>query len=549
MMGYKIRHFSPLPNLSLEELVPKANFYRRLDAMLDLSFVRDLVEDCYACSGRPSVDPVVFFRLQLVMFFEDVRSEQRLMEVAADRLSVRWFLGYDLDEPLPDHSSLTRIRERYGLEIFRRFFERIVEECFEAGLVWGEELYFDSTKVEANADVDSLRSRSIAQNHLKELFEEAGGQGIEDVATPQPNPDVWAADTLPRAGEENLKENNARSEDWISRDGGQERAFSSGPRERTADRLVSTTDPDATPMRLGSEGGTKLGYQAHYVVDGGKARVILNVLVTPSEVSENRPMLDLLWHSCFRWRLWPHHVSGDAKYGTAENVRAIESADIRAYVALHESGGKGKAFFGKGAFVYDPKRDLYLCPAGEELRRAGKSGKGIKYRADTSACRGCPLKERCTPGEGARNINRYPNEEYVERVRAYRGTEPYEKALRKRGVWVEPLFGEAKEWHGMDRFRLRTLKKVNSEALMVAAGQNVKRLLVWRGRGPRSVAQEMALRLPEPLPFCFGHRVRRRHRSVSRRVKRSFSTSWKVYDTSCFVPLYSLLRIMDTDGR
>src|SRR3712207_9057320 len=95
----------------------------------------------YARGGRPSVDPVVFFRLQLVMFIEDIRSERQLMEVAADRLSIHWFLGYDLHEPLPDHSSLTRIRERYGLEIFRCFFERIVEECFEAGLVWGKELF------------------------------------------------------------------------------------------------------------------------------------------------------------------------------------------------------------------------------------------------------------------------------------------------------------------------------------------------------------------------------------------------------------------------
>jgi transposase len=161
MMGTKIRHFSPLANLSLDELVPKDNFYRRLEERLDLSFVRELVRDCYACSGRPSVDPVVFFRLQLVKFFENIRPERRLMEVAADRLSIRWFLGYDLDEPLPERSSLTRIRERYGLEICRRFFQRIVEECFEAGLVWGEELYFDSTKVEANADVDSLRSRAL----------------------------------------------------------------------------------------------------------------------------------------------------------------------------------------------------------------------------------------------------------------------------------------------------------------------------------------------------------------------------------------------------
>jgi transposase len=167
MMGTKTRRFAPLPDLSLEELVPYDNFYRRLEATLELSFVRDLVRDCYASSGRPSVDPVVFFRLQLVMFFEDIRSERQLMEVAADRLGVRWFPGYDLDEPLPDHSSLTRIRERYGLQTFRRFFERVVELCVEAGLVWGEELYFDATKIEANASLDSMRSRSLMEYGLE----------------------------------------------------------------------------------------------------------------------------------------------------------------------------------------------------------------------------------------------------------------------------------------------------------------------------------------------------------------------------------------------
>src|SRR2546423_5023605 len=145
MMATKKRNFSPLEDISLEELVPQDNFYRRLERTLDLSFVRELVKECYAVSlGRPSVDPVVFFKLQLVLFFENLRSERQLMKVVADRLSIRWYLGYDLNEPLPDHSSLTKIRERYGLEVFRRFFERIVEECFEAGLVWGEELFFDS---------------------------------------------------------------------------------------------------------------------------------------------------------------------------------------------------------------------------------------------------------------------------------------------------------------------------------------------------------------------------------------------------------------------
>jgi transposase len=136
MMGTKIRSFAPLPHdLSLEDLVPEEHLYRRLEATLDLSFVRELVAPLYAKGGRPSVDPVVFFKLQLVMFFEDLRSERLLMRVVSDRLSVRWYLGYDLQEPLPDHSSLTRIRDRLGLEVFRRFFEKIVQECFDAGLV------------------------------------------------------------------------------------------------------------------------------------------------------------------------------------------------------------------------------------------------------------------------------------------------------------------------------------------------------------------------------------------------------------------------------
>ncbi len=147
MIGSKEQNFAPLTNLSLEELVPADHFYRHLERTLDLSFVRQFVQETYTSKGRPSVDPVVFFKLHLVMFFEGIRSERQLMRHVADRLSIRWFLGYDLGEPLPDHSSLTRIRERYGVELFRRFFEDIVDQCQQAGLVWGRELYIDATKV------------------------------------------------------------------------------------------------------------------------------------------------------------------------------------------------------------------------------------------------------------------------------------------------------------------------------------------------------------------------------------------------------------------
>jgi transposase len=543
MMGTKDRNFSPITDISLDELVPQDNFYRRLERTLDLSFVREFVKERYAASlGRPSVDPVVFFKLQLVLFFENLRSERQLMKVVADRLSIRWYLGYDLNEPLPDHSSLTKIRERYGLEIFRGFFERIVELCVEAGLVRGEELFFDSTKVRANADIDSLASRLLVERHLNGLFEESS---IPEESMTEPSA-ATDLDTLPTSEDERLSTANGAKSDWISRAGKQDRSFSSGPRKRTSDLRVSRTDPDATPMFTG-EGEAKLGYQTHYVVDGGKARIILAALVTPSEVTENRPMLDLLWRSAFRWRLWPHHVSGDAKYGTAENVAAIEQANIRAFVALHRSGGKPN-IFSREDFTYDPKEDVYLCPAGELLRPLGKKkengeedheGKVTTYRAKASYCKTCELRARCTSNKLGRSLRRGPFEEYLDRVRSYAGTHSYQKALSKRKVWIEPLFAEAKDWHGLRRFRLRRLEKVNIEALLVAAGQNVKRLLAFGGHRPKKLAQVAALRLPEPSHLtrfgparrdCRLYR-RRTQRWVAQELPKGFSTRWGVFDT------------------
>ncbi len=119
----------------MEDLVPAGHFYRHLDATLDLGFVRDWVQGCCAARGRPSIDLVVFFNLQLIRFFEGLRSERQLIEAASLNLAHRWYLGYHLDEPLPDHSSLSKIRERYGLAIFRRFFDHVVQLCADAGLV------------------------------------------------------------------------------------------------------------------------------------------------------------------------------------------------------------------------------------------------------------------------------------------------------------------------------------------------------------------------------------------------------------------------------
>src|SRR5215204_3947393 len=269
MMGLKAREVATRRTVSLEDLVPADDFYRHLDRVLDLTFVRDLVRDTYAPVGRPSIDPVVFFRLQLVLFFEGLRSERQLMRTVADRLSLRWYLGYDLTEALPDHSSLTRIRDRYGLDVFRRFFEAIVERCQAAGLVWGKEFYIDGTKVEANAALHSLRPRFYVEAHLRRLFPDEAAPPATEAAPARPAPVA-----LPTASPEGLAEANAGRHDWLAEGGRQDRQPTVGRvrrrSARRADLEASTTDPDATPMD--TTGGVRLGYKTHYVVVRGRRR-------------------------------------------------------------------------------------------------------------------------------------------------------------------------------------------------------------------------------------------------------------------------------------
>ena len=421
------------------------------------------------------------------------------MRHAADRLSVLWYLGYDLGEPLPDHSSLTRIRERYGVEVFRRFFEQIVQQCQDEGLVWGKELYVDATKVQANAALASVKPRFFVEAHLAALFgtetdelpEEIEQQTLQTEALGcQPGeqeeipPPMQLPVSLSPEEREALSQRNAARHDWIEELGAQNRSVTGRCYQRKADLQVSTTDPDATIML--HKDGSHLGYQTHYVVDGGKARIIMNVLVTPAEVMENQPMLDLIWRTRFRWKLWPRHVTGDTKYGTEDNIVALEDQHIRAYVPLPDNDHRTE-YFSAEKFHYDAKLDIYVCPAGKALHldRPHSTERSLRYRARAKDCNPCPLKAKCTTSKQGRTLCRSVYEDYLDRVRAYHTTEAYKKAYRKRCVWVEPLFAEAKDWHGLRRFRLRELWRVNCEALRIAAGQNLKRLLKKRGWGRR----------------------------------------------------------------
>ena len=514
----KLRALDQPIRVSLEDLVPMDNFYRYLDAKLDLSFVREWVADCYAERGRPSIDPVVFFKLQLILFFEGLRSERKLMETVHLNLAHRWYLGYRLDEPLPDHSSLTRIRTRLGLLLFQRFFQHVVELCQQAGLVWGQELIVDATKVPANADYDSLIPRWYlrAKAHLEDLFAgetpaagacaEPGVSAAEASATVA-DESPGAADALvrwpfPGTAAEEQRVADANQTTWRLLDQlrlDPERPATRGYQRKT-DLRVSTTDPDAAPIQTGVK--PTLGYRDHYVVDGGKARIILSAVVLPGDIIDNTPLPDLLWRVRFRWKIAPRRVVADARYGTTENIQLLEEAGIRAYMPVPNFDERTDCY-PASRFSYDAAQDAYRCPEGHLLHRSTvKHTDGAEmYRPDAAICNACPVKAACTTSDHGRTLRRSLHADLIERVKGYHQTEAYKKAMRKRQVWVEPLFGEAKDWHGLRRFRLRGLWKVNSEGLLVAAGQNLKRWLTKTGWGRRH-GPAGSLALSPSLPSC-----------------------------------------------
>jgi len=240
-----------------------------------------------------------------------------------------------------------------------------------------------------------------------------------------------------------------------------------------SDLSVSLTDPDAVLMRQHNH-GVHLRYRDHYLVDGAKARIILGVLVTAADVMENIPFLDMIWRACFRWQLRPRSATGDTTYGTVEIIRALEDAGIRAYVPITDWSD-----LALGAARL-PQRDPSLSRRCHDLQCLSTKGEMYQKR---------------------RRAHHPPQlfQEYLDRVAAYHQTKAYKKAYQKRKVWVEGLFGEAQQWHGLRRLRLRGLWKVNCEGVMTATGQNLKRLLSGRGWGRRSFpSASPGVQLPAP---------------------------------------------------
>ncbi len=434
MRGKKIYQPKLMYTFSLDDHVPSGHRLRALQAILDLRFVEPKTRTLYGQNGHVSVDPVVIMKMLLLAYLYAVPSIRELMRQIEDRLSFRWFLGYDLDEKIPDHSVISKALRRFGPALFRELFERTVAQCRDAGLIGGELGHVDATTVQANASGDSI----IERFHPQQSCEQFVNAVEQEVAA------VEADDSSPSGG------------------------------SSVNDQYCSTTDPDASIVSR--DGGKRsLAYKDHRVVDDQRG-VILATHATPAAVAEGK-WLPFLIDRVHEQNIYPRVVAADKSYGHAANFRYLWEQHITAHLARIRSPRQKPGVFGKEQFTYLPEEDVYVCPAGERLSAGTrKARRGFQeYRAPKKVCASCALRSQCLSGHRARTLQRAVDEEYL--LRICPGPVGRRWAMRRRKTVIEGSFACAKDRCGHRRSRWRGLIKMQMQCHLVATVQNLLKLL------------------------------------------------------------------------
>jgi transposase len=513
--------------IHLEQRIPAGHFLRQVDAALDLDFVIPLVREFYGKSGHVSLDPRVIMRMMLLLTLYNIPSERELMEQIPMRLDFLWFLGFDLETTVPDHSVLSKARARWGEKVFERLFSGTVQQCVEAGLVDGQLLHIDSTIVKANASKSSVvkTSPELAQA-LRQAYQQQADK-LQVLAGASP-----AAQALSLPGAAGEPELGLVSEDQrlqVVAAAGQEPTASTASAEppgaapakafapevlpapppaspplqvpQTIKRPVnadhlSLSDPEAQLARNKS-GVTELNYKDHRLVDD-RHGVITAVAATGSTVADGTQLVPLLEQHAQTTQLGrgPVAVAGDHHYGTADNYIHCMEQGIRPHLGEASAHVEQRGQLPLEQFHYEADQDRLKCPGGHYLllhqNRPGDQAKVYRIE-DPAHCAQCPLRGQCTEAKQGRSIQRHVQAELVEAARAEAASAAGRASRRRRQHVMEGSFADAANNHGSKRARWRGLGRQRVQSWLIAAVQNL-RILVKRvgGKHPAAAAAAQA---------------------------------------------------------
>jgi transposase len=469
MMGYQ-PDFQPklfYHSVNLDERISANSILRKIRGHIDFEFIYREVKDCYGGKGNVSVPPPVILKMMLLLILYNVRSEREFMNTLPMRLDWLWFLDYDLDSEIPNHSVLSKARNRWGVEAFQRFFERIVWQCVEAGLVDGSKLFMDSSLVQADASNNSV------VNVNKEAFKIHLVRGFNEL-------------------ESRLEEKDNPEEDHEPKSGAANRNH------------ISTTDPDASVTSQGA-GKPKLQYKTHRSVDA-KAEIITATEVTPGEVNEAHLLSTLLSMHQDNTQKTADTVVADTKYGTVENYLTCCDLGVNAHIPdlkrSQQERESRRGIFTETAFQYDPETDTYLCPGGQHLKKRNFNPKrdAFEYKCSGKVCLTCHLVSQCTTSKSGRSLKRHRRQEDLDKMRNAAQSPTSKKDIHTRQHLMERSFARATRY-GFKRARWRRLWRVRIQEYLTSAIQNIMTLLSYGKE--RGMAKAFTLPFTKKRSFSF----------------------------------------------
>jgi transposase len=425
--------------INLDSRIRKDHPLRRIAELIDFDFSYKGVERYYGKNGNKSVPPPVILKLMLLLIFYNVRSERELMETLPERLDWLWFLGYDLDTKVPNHSVLSKARSRWGAEIFKEFFERIVKQYVEAGLVEGSKIFVDSSFIDANASKNSVVDMESLKRFSNERYMELESR-LEEITEVQ--------------------------------------------KGKVNKRFISTTDPEAGIVRKGGSRST-LCYQTHRAVDSSK-KIITGTEVTRGDVNEAHRMIPLWEKHNQNTGLIAETIVGDSKYGTIDNYIACYERGLKAHMPnlrrMQVKRLERQNICLDSAFTYDSETDTYICPTGNRLKKKSYRAKfnSIEYKAPKKECNTCHLRSECTQSKTGRTIKRHIEQDNLDIMLSRSESNQEKKDIRTRQHLVERSFATSTRYN-FDRARWRGLSRVAIQEYLVCSIQNIA-VLMLHGR-------------------------------------------------------------------
>ena len=515
MQGKKEYQEKLFNNFQLSDRVPETNFYRRLKGVLDLNFLYTLTKGYYGASGQKSIDPVVFFKLCLVGYLENLISDRQLIAHCSMRLDILFFIGYAIDDELPWHSTISRTRQLFPEAVFEEVFTKILTMCIAKGMVSGHTQAIDSAPVKANASMDTLELK-VPEEDLEEHLRKVRAISAMDKEVPHRKSKGDKSDKVQRSITANKKELNAiasRNKKWGKDQDQRPGAGNKGSKYTSNKTHYSPTDPDA---RISVKPGKarKLNYLSQLSVDTAH-HVITDIRAYHADGKDNQQLQDIVQR--LQRRLWQQgfvfeNCVADTGYSSGENYAFLENQGLKSFIPPH-----GTYKGGPTDFIYNETADHYVCPQGKvipftkEFLDYRTKTKKKEYRARKHVCIDCPMRRSCL-GKSAQEKKfsvTYYRAEYernIERVNSKQGR--YMKG--KRQSTVEPVFGTLTQFMGLRKINTIGIEQANKVMHLSAMAYNVKKYLKFTQKRVKSGARTLALAafVKSAFQYLFGTSLR-----------------------------------------